>query len=52
MDTKKEVKNTPNKKQEKVVQKMDDGSKHVEKTTAKKKLDGSVKVEHKEKTKD
>ncbi len=51
METKKTTKSTPHKAVEKKVTKAADGSKHVEKTTAKKKLDGSTKVEHKVKNK-
>jgi len=51
MQTKIKEKNTGNKKEQKIETKASDGSKHVEKTTAKKKLDGSTEVKHKEKTK-
>ena len=51
MDTKVKTKSTPNKKVEKVESKSANGSKHVEKTTAKKKLDGSTEVKHQVKNK-
>ena len=51
METTRKTKSTTNKTVEKRVSKSADGSKHVEKTTAKKKMDGSTKVERKVKNK-
>jgi hypothetical protein len=51
MEKKVMTKSTPNKKVEKMESKSADGSKHVEKTTAKKKMDGSTEVKHKVKDK-
>ncbi|WP_156738188.1 hypothetical protein [Christensenella intestinihominis] len=47
METTRKTKSTPHKDVEKKTSKYADGSKKVEKTTAKKKLDGSTKVTHK-----
>ena len=51
METKKTTKSTPHKTVDKEVKKYADGSKHVEKTTAKKSPAGTNKVEHKVKNK-
>lgn len=51
METKKTTKSTPHKMVEKKVNKHADGSKRVEKTTAKKTASGAKKVEHKVKNK-
>jgi len=51
MDTKVKTKTTPNKTVKKVESKSANGSKHTEKTTAKKKMDGSTEVKRKVKSK-
>ena len=51
MDTKVKTKTTPHKKVQKVESKSANGSKQVEKTTAKKKMDGSTEVKRQVKSK-